>query len=82
MIISAAIRKRLGQCINALLPHCFYAFGDGLSRSIVPQYLLAAGVIGQSTNMAFKSVVREKRSDTVHMRVLYVCLYPEILNLT
>jgi hypothetical protein len=42
---------------------------NGLGHSIVPEYILPAGVTGQQRNMTFKSVVRKKRSDTACMRV-------------
>jgi hypothetical protein len=46
---------------------------DGFDHSMAPSYFFPAGITMQQTNMRFKSVVREKRSDTVFMRV-YACL--------
>jgi hypothetical protein len=63
------VKKHISQCIDALLSHCLHACGEpawSLNSAIL---FFPAGVTTQQTNMTFKSIVREKRSDTICMRV-------------
>jgi hypothetical protein len=66
---SKIVRTHLVQCINILLLHYYMLTANGLGRSIVPSYFFPAGVSRQETNMRFKSVAPEKRSDTVCTKV-------------